>query len=248
MKVAIYGQFYHKNSGKYIQELLDALELQDIQVEIEANFLKIINENSSIDKQYTNFSTFTKLDNSYQLFFSIGGDGTILKSINFVRDLDIPIVGINTGRLGFLATIQKENIKKMMLALKEKKYSISKRELITIATSPQNDSLCDMNFALNEIAISRKKHHLDDYHRNLARWKIPKCLLGRWVNYRYTDRFYRLFSKLRRPHYRPQNQDLGHNSYRSPQFKRKTFNDSRQHRVDPQSFGKRKRIFGFVRF
>jgi len=54
MKVAIYGQFYHKNSGQYIQELLDALELQDIQVEIEANFLKIINENSSIDKQYTN--------------------------------------------------------------------------------------------------------------------------------------------------------------------------------------------------
>jgi len=156
MKVAIYGQFYHKNSGQYIQELLDALELQDIQVEIEANFLKIINENSSIEKQYTNFSTFTKLDNSYQLFFSIGGDGTILKSINFVRDLDIPIVGINTGRLGFLATIQKENIKKMMLAIKEKKYSISKRELITIATSPENDSLSNMNFALNEIAISRK--------------------------------------------------------------------------------------------
>lgn len=120
MKVAIYGQFYHKNSGQYIQELLDALELQDIQVEIEANFLKIINENSSIEKQYTNFSTFTKLDNSYQLFFSIGGDGTILKSINFVRDLDIPIVGINTGRLGFLATIQKENIKKMMLAIRKK--------------------------------------------------------------------------------------------------------------------------------
>lgn len=156
MKVAIYGQFYHKNSGQYIQELLDALELQDIQVEIEANFLKIINENSNIEKQYTNFSTFTKLDSSYQLFFSIGGDGTILKSINFVRDLNIPIVGINTGRLGFLATIQKENIKKMMLAIKEKKYSISKRELITIATSPQNDSLSNMNFALNEIAISRK--------------------------------------------------------------------------------------------
>jgi len=179
MKVAIYGQFYHRNSGQYIQELLDALALQDIEIEIEENFLSIINEKSSIDKQYNNFATFTKLDRSYQLFFSIGGDGTILKSINFVRDLDIPIVGINTGRLGFLATIQKENIKAMVWALKEKKYTISIRGLITIATSPKNEGLSDMNFALNEVAISRKN--------TTSMITIETWLNGKYLNAYWAD-------------------------------------------------------------
>ena len=92
MKVAIYGQFYHQNSEKYVQQLLDALEKKNIEVFIEENFLEIIRENEVIKKEYNQFEVFTQLDNSYDLFFSIGGDGTILKSVNYVKDLDIPIV------------------------------------------------------------------------------------------------------------------------------------------------------------
>ncbi|MCB0466070.1 MAG: NAD(+)/NADH kinase, partial [Aequorivita sp.] len=110
MKIGIYGQFYHENSEVYIQMLLAALQKKEAEVLIEADFLGIINQNQDITKNFSGFSTFTELDSSFDLFFSIGGDGTILKAITFVADLGIPIVGINTGRLGFLATIQKEEM------------------------------------------------------------------------------------------------------------------------------------------
>lgn len=156
MKVGIYGQFYHKNSERYIQELLDLLEEENIEVFIESNFLEIIRSNQIIKKDYHKFSTFEVLDNSYDLFFSIGGDGTILKSVGFVKDLDIPIVGINTGRLGFLATIQKEEIKEAIASILNKDYSISKRELLRIETTPETTGLSEIDFALNEIVINRK--------------------------------------------------------------------------------------------
>ncbi|SDR71093.1 NAD+ kinase [Gillisia sp. Hel1_33_143] len=156
MKVGIYGQFYHKDSGIYIEKLLDVLEQQNINVVIEENFLEIINANKSFQKEYLNFSTFTELDESYDLFFSIGGDGTILKSINFIKDLNIPILGINTGRLGFLATIQKEEIEQTISFILEKKFSISERTVLAIETDPKSSEIEESDFALNEIAVSRK--------------------------------------------------------------------------------------------
>lgn len=158
MKVGIYGQFYHSDSGKYIEKLLNALEQKNIEVFIEKNFLDLIhsNLNKTVLKEYKHFSTFEELDSSYDLFFSIGGDGTILKCINFIRDLNIPILGINTGRLGFLATIQKEEIERTISTILEKKYSISERTLLCIETNPQSKEIGEGNFALNEIAVNRK--------------------------------------------------------------------------------------------
>ncbi len=157
MKIGIYGQFYHKNSETYIQLILDALKNKNVSVFIEENFLDIINMNNEITRNFSNFETFTELDETYDLFFSIGGDGTILKSITFVKDLDIPIVGINTGRLGFLATIQKEEITQSLSQILDGDYLISERSLLTIATTPKNTEIKPtLNFALNEIAVNRK--------------------------------------------------------------------------------------------
>lgn len=156
MKVGIYGQFYHENSGKYIQELLDILALENIEVVIEKQFLEIINENKNIKKEYNHFSTFEELDKSYDLFFSIGGDGTILKTINYIQNLGIPIAGINTGRLGFLATIQKEEIQDSIQAILNHDFSISERTVLCIETSPETPEIGSSSFALNEIAVSRR--------------------------------------------------------------------------------------------
>lgn len=156
MKVGIYGQFYHKDAGKSIEELLNALDQENIEVVIEKNFLDLIHLNKTVTRDYCHFSTFKELDSSYDLFFSIGGDGTILKSINYIRDLQIPILGINTGRLGFLATIQKEEISQTISTILERKYSISERTVLCITTDPHNDEIGVSNFALNEIAVSRK--------------------------------------------------------------------------------------------
>ncbi|WP_432412680.1 NAD kinase [Rasiella sp. SM2506] len=155
MKIGIYGQFYHKNSEQYIQIILDALRKKEHEVLIEKDFMDIINDNDGVETTSA-FKTFTKLDISYDLFFSIGGDGTILKSITYVQDLGIPIVGINTGRLGFLATIQKENISESINQILEGAYSISERSLLQLTSEPHNPEISELNFALNEVAINRK--------------------------------------------------------------------------------------------
>ncbi len=156
MKIGIYGQFYHENSGIYVQQLLDILDQKGIEVIIEVNFLKLINQNEEISKTYSHFSTFEELDSSYDLFFSIGGDGTILQTVTYIRDLNIPIVGINTGRLGFLATVQKERIASSIEEILNKNYTISQRSLITITATGHEEELGPLNFALNEVTVSRK--------------------------------------------------------------------------------------------
>lgn len=179
MKVGIYGQFYHKDSGKYIEQLLKALDRKKIHVVIEKNFLKLIHLNKTVTREYNHFSTFEELDSSYDLFFSIGGDGTILKSIDYIRDLNIPILGINTGRLGFLATIQKEEIAKTIEVLLQKKYSISERTVLSIETDPKSDEIGENNFALNEIAVSRKN---TTSMITIETWLDEHCLTSYWAD------------------------------------------------------------------
>lgn len=155
MKVGIYGQFYHKNSGQYIQQLLDLLDARSVEVVIEKQFLEMVQKHESIKKDYSYFSTFKELDTSYDLFFSIGGDGTILRSITYVRDLGIPIVGINTGRLGFLATIRKEELAASIAKIFNKEYTVSSRSLLEVTASNGYD-FDGFQYALNEVAVSRK--------------------------------------------------------------------------------------------
>ena len=156
MQIAIFGQFYQKNSLTPIETLLSVLQKKSIDVYIEAEFYASINEEDSININLSDFKTYTQLDGSFDLLISIGGDGTILRAITYVRDLSIPIVGINTGRLGFLATIQKDAIEKAIDDLINGNYRISERNLLSITTIPENKDILDFNIALNEIAVSRK--------------------------------------------------------------------------------------------
>ena len=156
MKVGIYGQFYHAKSGVFIEDLLEALDCENFEVLIEEEFFSLIHQDESIKNEFSHFGTFTQLDPSFDLFFSVGGDGTILKSVNYVKDLGIPIVGINTGRLGFLATVNKEEIKKTIYKLLHKEYHISERTLLCIETEPEGNDFGKKTFALNEVAVNRK--------------------------------------------------------------------------------------------
>ncbi len=156
MKIGIYGQFYHPNSEKYIQAILNALQVRDVEIVIEENFLQLMKKHEEFHPNISNLPTFSKLDNTYNFFFSIGGDGTILRSITFVRDLNIPIVGVNTGRLGFLSTIQKQDIAESISQVLEGNYDISERSLLSLTTAPDHEEIVPLNFALNEIAVNRK--------------------------------------------------------------------------------------------
>jgi NAD+ kinase len=151
MKIAIYSQFYKNKSLDSFLKLLEVLNKKSFEVFVEADFFAEINKNS-----YLELDTFTVLDNSYDLLISVGGDGTILRAVTFLKDLDIPLIGVNTGRLGFLATIQANEIQDAIDAILNKDYNISERSLLEIYTSPDTESIGDLNFALNEIAVSRK--------------------------------------------------------------------------------------------
>tara|TARA_B100000945_G_scaffold9506_1_gene7653 strand:- start:3924 stop:4811 length:888 start_codon:yes stop_codon:yes gene_type:complete len=102
------------------------------------------------------FDSSKKIETNHDFLFSIGGDGTILRSITYVKDSGIPILGINTGRLGFLTGIQKESLKKGLELLKNNKYQIVKRSTITIRSENNNIDFGESPFALNEITIHRK--------------------------------------------------------------------------------------------
>ena len=155
MKIAIFGQFYQNNSEEPVHKLLDYLQHKPVSVFIEENFYNQIVKNKDFS-HLSQFGTFEVLDASFELLISIGGDGTILRASTLVGDHGIPIVGINTGRLGFLATIQNDGIESAIDAILKGDYMLSKRSLLSISTTPENKELTEQDFALNEIAVSRK--------------------------------------------------------------------------------------------
>ena len=155
MKIAVYGPLYNQRSKSTIKILIEYLKTRSVVVFFEKDFYESILKISNINIESFRCDTFKSLDNSFDLLISIGGDGTILRAITYVKDLNIPIVGINTGRLGFLATIPMNTVEKALDEIFEGNYRISKRSLLAI-TVGEGEAVFDLNFALNEITVSRK--------------------------------------------------------------------------------------------
>ena len=156
MKIAIYGQYYQNSTEPIIKDIFKFLNANHVDLCIEANFLGILYEKQLLSKEYKTFSSHTELDSSFDILLSIGGDGTILRATALVRDSGIPILGINAGRLGFLASVQKDNIEEFLQLVIEKKYTISERTLLQLTTDVNLPEVGELNFAMNEISVSRK--------------------------------------------------------------------------------------------
>lgn len=155
MKVAIYGQYYQNDTRPIIKDIFDFFNRNKIELIIEEKFLTILHEEKIIENEYPTFSSHADLNNSFDILISIGGDGTILRAATYVRDSGIPILGINAGRLGFLAKVQKENIENFFQIVLQKKYTLSERTLLGIDFSPEQTGIT-INFAMNEISVNRK--------------------------------------------------------------------------------------------
>src|SRR6476660_3038758 len=156
MKIAIFGQYYKNDTRPIISDIFAFFKTNNVELVIEANFLKVLHEQELITKEYQTFSSHKDLNSSFDILLSIGGDGTILRAATFVRDSGIPILGINAGRLGFLATVQKENIAAFLQLVNDKKYTFSERTLLSLESNPLNNQIADLNFAMNEVTVSRK--------------------------------------------------------------------------------------------
>ncbi len=149
MKVAIYTQKTDLDTFFYLSKFISELDERKVtpvlHAEIAMQFSKNIETFSSKEDL---------LDKKVDLFFTFGGDGTLVTSLLFIQDTEIPIVGVNTGRLGFLASLTKEQVFLELDSLLKGKYKISKRSVIEIV-SPKIPSF--FPFALNDITISRKE-------------------------------------------------------------------------------------------
>ena len=155
MKVAIYGQSFIGNDITCVGELLDELEKVNAKIAIESDFAEFISQNFTL-KETKTFTQEQGLDSSFDMFVSFGGDGTMLRAVTYVRDLDIPIVGVNTGRLGFLSTFKKEDVRKVVTEFVAGSFTIEERGLVEIRLDHDVEEFGELNFALNEITISRK--------------------------------------------------------------------------------------------
>ena len=155
MKVAIYGQYYKPEDKEYLEELFQILEKNAIEFVIEQNYFLGLQKEINLENTQT-FSSYKELKASFNFMLTVGGDGTILRAVTFIRNSNIPIVGINTGRLGFLATVQKDEINYAIEQLLKQNYKIKERSLLSVSTLPKIKSLKLLNFALNEVSVSRK--------------------------------------------------------------------------------------------
>lgn len=155
MKIAIFGQAFYPDSAKYLKQIINVFRNKNVDFLFQKQYLELIKENHFLSNT-SDYQVFETLDKSFDLFFSLGGDGTILSSVKFVKDFDIPIVGINTGRLGFLATIHKDEVSSSIKDILEGKYFVSERSLLQVSSSCDAFNNEKFRFALNEVAISRK--------------------------------------------------------------------------------------------
>lgn len=155
MKIAIYAQQYSENYRPIFIDLYENF-LDTDEIYIEENLYKSLEINDLILKNAKTFSHKSPLDSSFDVMLTIGGDGTFLRSITYVRNLNIPILGINMGRLGFLAMAQKEEIPMMLKALRSQAYEITQRSVLEAVTSKDQTPIDTIYFALNEITVTRK--------------------------------------------------------------------------------------------
>lgn len=155
MKVAIYGQYYKPEDKNYLEELFKLLDDNNIAYFIEYNYFTSFKNAVPLENAQI-FNSHEELNDSFDYMLTVGGDGTILRAVTFIRNSNIPIVGINTGRLGFLATVQKDEIANAIEKLIKKDFLVKERTLLSVSSIPSSPELEALDFALNEVSVSRK--------------------------------------------------------------------------------------------
>jgi NAD+ kinase len=152
MKIAIHGKEFNRSVAPLIGRIFEILIQKKAQLHVSAKFSEYLKKTLK-KSHYTIYNPGDQLKN-IQLFISIGGDGTLLESVTHIGKLEIPILGINTGRLGFLATISKDDVEGALQKVFQGAYTLDKRALLKLETN--NDIFGAMNFALNDFTVVKK--------------------------------------------------------------------------------------------
>ena len=152
MIVALHGKPFRNDSILFIKRILDDLFAENIELLVYEPFFKHLKYNGLIEyaNTYSSFDDFTGAD----YIFSIGGDGTFLDAVSFSGAKQIPILGINVGRLGFLSTVNENNYVDLISQIIHKQYRIEERSLIRVDTDIE--LFGKQNFGLNEFTLTKR--------------------------------------------------------------------------------------------
>ncbi|MBO9683260.1 MAG: NAD kinase [Flavisolibacter sp.] len=154
MKVAIYSRVLDSTQQQDVQLFFDELDKEQMIPVVYEPYLKTINPHISLPASTETFSGTEDLSEDIDFFISLGGDGTLLDTVTLVRNKRIPIVGINFGRLGFLAGIGRDEMTTAVKALARRSYIIDRRTLIHLDSNVP--LFHDVPYALNEFAIHKR--------------------------------------------------------------------------------------------
>ena len=149
MKFAIFTKLDSNENNDHIFSVFKSLDKHQLDYDVDSQSFDLISKLDNYNGDF-NFSKVEKLSNEYDFVISIGGDGTILRSANEIGELSIPIIGLNKGRLGFLANSPIEIIDSIIEKITNSNYRISERTIIQVEFEGKTKN------ALNEISISRK--------------------------------------------------------------------------------------------
>lgn len=177
MKVAIYSRVIEYDQYPAVQSLFDELSKKNIGMVIAQPFYDTIRNSIRFQQAPALFHDSSGLDSTIDFLISLGGDGTLLDTVTLVRNKNIPVLGINFGRLGFLASMGHEEFQTAVQALIDRTYVIDKRSLIHLDA---NETLFNnMPYGLNEFAI-----HKTDTSPMI---KIHTYLNGEFLNTYWAD-------------------------------------------------------------
>ena len=154
MRIALFGTPCSEQFTKYIQHLVSRLEAENVSLLIYEEYLSFLEKKVTFEKPPKIFDSYHTLKGSADFLFSIGGDGTLLGSVTLVRNSNIPILGINTGRLGFISSVSTDQIESAITDVISNNFEIKNRSLLSLET--ENNLFGNVNFALNEVAIVKK--------------------------------------------------------------------------------------------
>ena len=148
MKIALHGRDFQQKSSRFVEKVIQLLEHHGAELLVSEKFARYFKS-----KKFKVFTSSKQLRGT-QYFISLGGDGTLLESITLIGRQEIPIMGINTGRLGFLSTTSREETEEAIQSLFKGKVKTSSRTLLRLTSHPK--LFGEMPFALNDFTITKK--------------------------------------------------------------------------------------------
>jgi NAD+ kinase len=154
MNVALYGRKVTRQNAEDFKYIIGCIQSMGWNPVFETEFKKQLINRIDLSEKADEFSSHNDLHKGIDLSISIGGDGTFLKTVGYIRDSGVPIMGINTGRLGFLANISRDQFSETLEMVRTKKYEFQKRSLLRVHT--QENLFGEDNFALNEVTLQKK--------------------------------------------------------------------------------------------